>query len=287
MKNKIFPCLWFDGQAKEAAALYCSIFNESKITVDTPMVVNFELAGQKFMGLNGGPVFKINPSISFYVACKTEEEVHTLWNALIEGGFAMMALDKYPWSEKYGWLKDRFGMTWQITLDHNITQKITPAMLFTEWVHGKGNEAIAFYTTLFDDSSIVQTTHYAKGQNPYATEGMVLFSLFNLHHQAFIIMDAGAPQPYTFSEGVSLVVDCEDQREVDYYWDKLTAEGGSESQCAWLKDKYGVSWQIVPRQLMQLMGDKDPEKANRVMQAMMKMKKIIVADLEKAHRGEG
>ena len=98
-------------------------------------------------------------------------------------------------------------------------------------------------------------------------------------------MDSGMNHQFGFNEGISFVVDCDGQDETDYFWNALT-EGGSESQCAWLQDKFGVSWQIVPRQLMQLMGDKDREKAGRVMQAMMKMKKIIVADLEKAHRGE-
>jgi predicted 3-demethylubiquinone-9 3-methyltransferase (glyoxalase superfamily) len=282
MSNKIYPCLWFDGYAEEAVNHYISLFDNSKIVTKTPMVVDFELHGQKFMALNGGPMFKINPSISFYVACKNEAEVDTLWHTLIEGGFAMMALDKYPWSEKYGWLQDRFGMTWQITIDHNIPQKITPSMLFTEGVHGKGQDALAFYTALFDNSSVVHASYYAAGQNPYATEGMVLFALFNLGGQLFIIMDAGAPQSYTFNEAVSYVVDCKNQEEVDDFWEKLTADGGTESQCAWLRDKFGVSWQIVPRQLTTLLNDPDKDKANRVLQAMLKMKKIDIQKLEEA-----
>ena len=157
-------------------------------------------------------------------------------------------------------------------------------MLFTEGVHGKGNEAVDFYTSVFKDASVLVKVPYDAGESNYATTGMLKFSNFTLNNQSFIIMDAGFPQNYTFNEGISLVVDCDGQEETDYYWDKLT-EGGEESQCAWLKDKYGVSWQIVPRQLMQLMGDADREKGNRVMQAMLKMRKIIVADLEKAYRG--
>ena len=282
--NKIFPCLWFDGQAKAAAAFYCTVFDNSKITTDTPMVVNFELNGQKFMGLNGGPTFTTNPSVSFYVACETEKEVDNLWQKLAEGGTIMMALDKYPWSEKYGWIKDRFGITWQITLDtsNDFGQKIIPSMMFTEKSHGKGNAAIDFYTSLFPNSAVVTKVLYKEGENNYATAGMIQFSHFKLSGQSFIVMDAGFPQPYTFNEGISLVVDCENQEEVDYYWDKMTADGGAESQCAWLKDKFGVSWQIVPRQLMQLMGDPDREKAGRVMNAMLKMKKIDVQKLQEA-----
>ena len=273
----ISPCLWFDGQAKEAAELYCSIFPNSKISIDTPVVVNFQLCGQKFIGLNGGPMFKANPSISFYVACETEAEVDALWQPLAEGGTPMIPLDKYPWSEKYGWIKDKFGTTWQITLDtmNDFGQKIIPSMLFTEGVHGKGSEALDFYTGLFPNSSVNVKVVYGAGESTYATTGMLKFSHFKLNNQSFIIMDAGFPQPYSFNEGISLVVDCENQEEVDYYWEKLTADGGEESMCGWLKDKYGLSWQVTPRQLIEMTSDPDKEKAGRATQEMLKMKKII------------
>jgi predicted 3-demethylubiquinone-9 3-methyltransferase (glyoxalase superfamily) len=280
MTNQIYPCLWFDGQAKAAADFYCSIFKQSKITDENPMVVRWDINGQQFMGLNGGPMFSINPSISFYVACETAEEVTELWEQLFEGGSAMIALGTYPWSEKYGWLKDRFGTTWQITLDKNMAQKITPSLLFTQKQHGRGEEAVNFYTSLFANSSVEALAKYQKGQNDYATEGMVLFANFLLNSQSFNIMDAGFPQPYTFNEGVSFVVTCENQAEIDYYWQKLTENGGVESQCGWLKDKFGVSWQIVPSVLAQLMGD--PQKAPRVVQAFMKMTKFDIATLMNA-----
>jgi predicted 3-demethylubiquinone-9 3-methyltransferase (glyoxalase superfamily) len=114
MNNNIHPCIWFDGNAKTAADFYCSLFPGSKITADTPMVVNFELAGQKFMGLNGGPMFKPNASISFTVICETDEEINELWKQLSADGMIMMPLDKYEWSERYGFLQDRFGVCWQI-----------------------------------------------------------------------------------------------------------------------------------------------------------------------------
>jgi predicted 3-demethylubiquinone-9 3-methyltransferase (glyoxalase superfamily) len=281
----ISPCLWFDGLAQEAAEFYCYVFPNSKINTQTPVVVDFELFGQSFLGLNGGAMFKINPSISFYVSCETVAEVEDIWAKFMEWGTVMMPLDTYPWSEKYGWLKDRFGMTWQITVDKNIKQKITPSMMFAEGVHGKGKEAIDFYTSIFKDTAIVHTSYYAKGQNPYATEGMVLFSLFTLAGQSFIIMDAGGPQPFTFNEGLSFIVHCDNQAEVDYYWSKLT-EGGEESMCAWLKDKYGVSWQIVPKLLTQLLNDPDREKAGRAMDAMFKMRKIDTVALQRAFDGE-
>jgi predicted 3-demethylubiquinone-9 3-methyltransferase (glyoxalase superfamily) len=298
MKNneqKITPFLWFDDNAEDAINFYTSIFDNSKINSFTRMpdgkvlTGSFQLNGQNFAAINGGSMFQINPSISFYVACETVEEATSIWHKLIEGGSDMMTFDTYPWSEKYGWLKDRFGMTWQITVDRNIKQKITPAMLFTQNQHGKGKEALDFYTNfytnLFENASIVHLSTYQKGQNEYATEGMVLFSYFLLEGQSFIIMDAGSPQPYTFNEAVSLVINCENQEEIDHYWNKITKGGGSENKCGWAKDKYGVSWQIIPPILMQLMGDSDPVKAQNVMQAMFKMKKIEIKDLQKAYDG--
>lgn len=277
MTHQIYPCLWFDGQAKAAADFYCSVFNNAQVTSENPMVVRWEMEGGQFMGLNGGPMFKINPSISFYVACETAEEVTELWEKLFEGSLVRMPLNTYPWSEKYGWLEDRFGMNWQITVDKNGKQKITPALLFTQNQHGRGEEAVNFYTSVFDNSSIEMLEKYQKGQSNYATEGMVLFSRCLLDNQEFILMDEGYPQPFAFNEGISFVVNCENQAEIDHFWQKLTENGGIESQCGWLKDKFGVSWQIVPTVLEQLMSD--PKKAPRVVHAFMKMKKFDIAAL--------
>ncbi len=281
-KHVITPFLWFDGNAEEAVSFYTLLFDNSKINSQMHMpdgkvlTMGFQLAGQSFAAINGGPHFKLNPSVSFYVACETEEEVVTLWEKLIEGGSVMMPLDKYPWSEKYGWLQDPFGMTWQITIDKNIKQKITPSLLFTQNQHGKGKEALDFYTTLFENDSIITLATYQEGQNSYATEGMVLFSHLQINGQSFIIMDAGFPQPYTFNEAFSFVINCENQEEIDYYWDKLVSDGGTESRCGWLKDKFGVSWQVVPTHLSQLISKPD------AMQAMFKMKKLDIKALEEA-----
>jgi predicted 3-demethylubiquinone-9 3-methyltransferase (glyoxalase superfamily) len=237
---------------------------------------SFQLCGQNFAAINGGPMFQLNPSVSFYVACETAEEVDTLWGKISEGGSEMMALGTYPWSERYGWLKDRFGMTWQITVDKTLAevQKITPSLLFAQEVHGRGNEAVDFYTSVFSDASIVMKALYEEGQNTYATAGMVLFAHFKLNNQSFTIMDAGGPQPFSFNEALSFVINCENQTEIDYYWNKLTENGGAESRCGWLKDKFGVSWQVVPTNLSALLGNKDAAKAQRAMNALMQMNKL-------------
>lgn len=279
MNNNIYPCLWFDGNAREAAAFYCSIFQNSKITADNPVVVTFELNGKKFMGLNGGPMFKINPSISLSVLCQSSDETNEIWNKLIDGGKALMPIDKYPWSERYGWLQDKFGMTWQVSVVYKEgdKQKITPSLLFTSSQFGKAEEAIKLYTNVFKNSSVTVLFPYPEGD---ANAGKVMFSEFKLNGYDLIAMDGPGVHDYTFNEGVSLVVDCETQEQIDHYWNKLTADGGQESMCGWLKDKFGVSWQIVPGILGKLMSN--PEKAPKVMQAFMQMKKFDIEALMNA-----
>jgi predicted 3-demethylubiquinone-9 3-methyltransferase (glyoxalase superfamily) len=148
-------------------------------------------------------------------------------------------------------------------------KKITPFL----WFDTQAEEAMNFYVSLFKNSKV---TNISRGP-----DGRAFIVSFELDGQEFMGLNAG-PE-FKFNEAVSMYVDCADQVEVDYFWNALTADGGEESMCGWLKDKYGLSWQIVPKQLGELMGDPDPEKSGRVMQAMLKMQKIIVADLQKAH----
>jgi predicted 3-demethylubiquinone-9 3-methyltransferase (glyoxalase superfamily) len=279
MKNTIYPCLWFDGNAKAAAEFYTPLFKNSKITADNPMVVMWELNGTKIMGLNGGPMFKINPSISLFVLCETVEETNKLWEKLLEGGKVMMPIDKYDWSERYGWLQDKFGMTWQISVVYNEgdKQKITPSLLFTDLRFGQAEAAVNFYTSVFDNSSIERISQYPK-DTPF--KGKLLYSEFKLNNYQLIAMDGPGDHKYTFNEAVSFVVPCENQKEIDYFWNKLTADGGEESRCGWLKDKFGVSWQIIPANIGELMSD--PKRSARVMKEVMKMKKLDIAVMENA-----
>ena len=280
MNNNIHPCLWFDGNGKEAADFYCSLFKNSKINIDTPMVVMFELNGKKFMGLNGGPMFRINPSISLFVLCESINETNDLWNKLLDGGKVLMTIDKYPWSERYGWVQDKFGLTWQVSVVYKEgdKQQITPSMLFTGKQFGRAEEAINLYTSVFDKSSTnTLIHHYPDGD---ANAGKVMFSEFILNDYPLIAMDGPGEHAYTFNEAVSFVVNCDTQEDIDYFWNKFTADGGQESMCGWLKDKFGVSWQIIPSIIGQLMSD--PEKAPRVMQAVMKMKKLDIETMVNA-----
>lgn len=279
MKNVIYPCLWFDGKAKEAAEFYCSIFSNSVITTDTPMVVTFESAGQKFMCLNGGPQFTLNPSVSFFVLCETLEEIDNAWKHLLKEGSVLMPLDKYEWSEKYGWVQDKFGVSWQLSFGkmQEVGQKFTPTLMFTGNQNGKAEQAIQFYTSVFEGSSIVGILKYTKDENE--VEGTIKHAQFKLGNHVFMAMDSSFQHNFNFTEALSFVVDCETQAEIDYYWEKLT-EGGQESQCGWLKDKFGVSWQIVPTILGKLMSDSS--KSHRVINAFLQMKKFEIEKLVNA-----
>ena len=159
-----------------------------------------------------------------------------------------------------------------------MEQKIIPALMFTQAVAGKAEEAMQFYTSLFPGSSIKEISRYEKGEGD--VEGTVKHGRFLLEGQLFVAMDSSMPHAFTFSEGVSISVNCDTQEEIDHYWNSLTANGGQESMCGWLKDKYGVSWQIVPSMLGSLMSD--PQKGQRVMQALMKMKKLEIDKLVNA-----
>lgn len=276
MNNPIYPCLWFDGNAREAAEFYCSVFPESKIFGENPYVTIFHNAGQKFMCLNGGPQFDFNASISFFVLYESEEELEKAWNILSSDGSVMMPLDKYEWSPKYGWLQDRFGVNWQLYVGkmEDVGQKFTPSLMFSGEQNGNAEQAVHFYTSVFDGSSINGILKYTKGEDE--VEGNVKHAQFNLGKHVFMAIDSSLPYEATFNEAISFVVECETQYEIDHYWNKLT-EGGSEGRCGWLKDKFGVSWQIVPAILGTLMND--PSKSERVVNAFIQMKKFEIEKL--------
>lgn len=300
--QKIIPHLWFDHQAEEAVEFYTSLFEGSKTgniahygeagqdihgqKPGTVMTIEFELAGHRFIALNGGPHFKFTPAISFYVTCETEREVDELWNQLSEGGMPMMPLDKYDWSEKYGWVQDKYGLTWQISLgklEDVHGQKIVPSLMFVS-EEGQAEEAINLYASLFDDSSITGIMRYGAGENQ--PEGSVMHAQFRLGNgEVFMAMDSSPDNAdFTFNEAVSLLIKCEDQEEIDHFW-SLSAVPEAE-QCGWLKDKFGVSWQVAPTVLHEMLLDSDLEKVKRVTEAFLQMKKFDIQKLRDVFEGK-
>jgi predicted 3-demethylubiquinone-9 3-methyltransferase (glyoxalase superfamily) len=293
--QKITPCLWFDDNAEEAVKFYASLFKHSKIgatlrydeasaqvsgrPAGSVMTVDFTLEGQGFMALNGGPVFKFTPAISLFVSCSTRQELDRLYKALSKGGSVLMPLDKYPFSERYAWISDKFGVSWQLILT-DAKQNIAPCLLFVGKQHGKAEEAMKLYTSLFKDSRISMIARYETGEGDVV--GTVKHAKFTLAGQDFTAMDSGFPHQFAFTEAISFIINCESQAEVDMFWEKLTSRGGQEVQCGWLKDKFGVSWQVVPTILSKLLADPNPAKAQRVMKAMLGMKKLDIRGLKKA-----
>ncbi len=287
MNNDIFPCLWYDNNAKESADFYCELFS-GKITAENPMVINIEIFGQKLMLLNGGPHFEKNASISFMIICETVSEVEKFWAPLAEEGIILMELDEYPWSKKYGWVRDRFGVTWQIYLgEKQGEQKIIPTLMFVNNNNGKAMQAMQFYTSIFPNSKIDSVLKYGEGigNETHEIPENVQHAHFEIDRYSLFCMDNSFPHQFNFSEGISLVVMTDNQSETDHLWNALISDGGKESMCGWLKDQFGVSWQIVPKRLIELMSDSEnPLKAQKVMTALMQMQKIVIADLEAAYQ---
>jgi predicted 3-demethylubiquinone-9 3-methyltransferase (glyoxalase superfamily) len=296
--QKITPFLWFDSQAEEAAKFYASSFKDAKIgriarygkegheihgrEAGSVMTVEFELAGYKFIALNAGPLFKFTPAISFFVVFETEAEVDALWQKLSQEGATLMPLQKYDWSAKYGWLLDKYGLSWQLSLGkkEDVGQGITPFLMFVGKQHGRAEEALRFYTTTFKNSDVVGILRYGAGETE--PEGTVKHAQFRLNGEVFMAMDSAMAHPFTFNEAISFVVNCETQKEVDYFWEKLS-EGGEKSRCGWLKDKFGVSWQVVPTIVSEMLQDQDAKKTGRAMQAILQMSKIDIKTLQQAY----
>lgn len=290
--QKIVPHLWFDKEAIEAAEFYMSLFEDSKLISkvvlnDTPSgtvdIITIELAGQEFMLLSAGPYFKFTPAVSFLIACPTKDEVDRLWEKLIDNGEALMPLDNYPFSEKYGWVKDRYGLSWQVMYmgDVEIKQKITPAIMFVGDQCGKSEEAISFYVSIFSNSKVGDILRYGEDVAP-DKPGTIQYMAFTLEGQDFSAMDSAYEHDFTFNEAISFIVNCDTQEEVDYYWNKLSADPEAE-QCGWLKDKYGFSWQVNPTIMNDMMMTKDTQQLDRVTQAMLKMKKLDIPELIRAY----
>ena len=291
----ITPNLWFDKNAEEAVNFYTSLFPNSKINSTsrfgkegfehhgmpegTVMTMGFELNGQKFLALNGGPIFKFNESVSFFVYCESYERIEFLYQKLSEGGSINMPLDKYDWSEKYAWVKDKFGVSWQLDIDKiNSPQKIVPALLFVNDKVTKVKEAVNHYSNIFPYSKLIFSAPHSGDDNN------LLFAQFSLSGNLFNAMSGQGEHNFDFNEAVSFIINCDSQDEVNYYWEKLT-EGGSESMCGWLTDKFGVSWQVVPTEMFKYIGGNDKEKSSRAMNAMFQMKKLDLNLFQKAYEG--
>lgn len=298
-KRPIVPCLWLDDQAEQAARFYTQTFPAGRVlsvshypeSADNPagkprgsvLTVEFEAAGQRFTALNGGPQFSINPSISFFVHVDTPEEATRSFNALSAGGKVMMELGAYPWSERYGWVADRYGVSWQVMAGRRTPggATIVPALMFTGPQFGRAEEAMKLYSGLFPGGEVLRLERYTAQEGP---EGKVKHGRCRVAGQELSVMDSHEKHGFTFDEGLSLQVLCSDQGELDRLWATLSEEG-EEGPCGWLKDRFGVSWQVVPQDIAEWMASRDVAARDRAFAAVMKMKKLDIAELKRAYQG--
>jgi predicted 3-demethylubiquinone-9 3-methyltransferase (glyoxalase superfamily) len=292
--RRIATHLWYDTEAPEAAQLYMSAFTGSRLarrtTLDgtpsgTAEFVGVELPGQELQLTSAGPYFTFTPAVSLVAACATTREADELWAILSKGGKPLMELGAYPFSERFGWTQDRYGLSWQVMHagGRGITQKITPMVMFTGEQAGKAEEAITFYTTVFSNSRVGPVLRHAEGEGPDRA-GTVKHAAFTLEGWEFSAMDSAFPHGFGFNEAVSFMVYCDTQEEIDHFWGKLSADPQAE-QCGWLKDRYGLSWQIVPAMMEEMLADTDKQRLARVTKAFLKMKKFDLAGLREAYKG--
>lgn len=296
---KLIPHLWYDKEAREAAEFYVSAFLEASISnitkiQDTPSgdgeIVSFTLWGQPFQAISAGPLFKFNPSVSFMVnfdpsrMADARSKIDGLWDKLSTGGKVLMPMMEYPFSARYGWLEDKYGLNWQLILTDptgDPRPPIIPSLMFAGNKAGLAEQASAFYRSIFNNTEQGIIARYPADMEP-DVEGTIMFSDFKLEDQWFAAMDSKRAEPHKFNEAISFLIMCDNQQEMDAFYPKLSAVPEAE-QCGWIKDKYGLSWQIIPVAMDEMLTNAPQEAINRVVAALMPMKRINLAELERAY----
>lgn len=293
--QRIIPNLWFDHTAAQAADFYTSIFPNARIVTTQyypsdhlpdfqrefagqPLAVEFEIDGYRLAGINAGPEFPINPSVSLMLNfdpsrdAAARDHLDALWAALSAGGRVLMPLGEYPFSPRYGWVADRYGVSWQLIVTNPEGEPrpfVMPTMLFGAGAQNRAGEAIDRYASVFPGARVGSLSRYPEPTGP-ARAGSIQFADIELLGQWFALMDAGADQDSSFTCGVSLMIECADQAEIDYYWSQLSEVPDAE-QCGWCADRFGLSWQVVPANLDDLM--RNPGAYDK----LMAMKKLDIA----------
>ena len=290
----ITPCLTFGRQAEEAVRFYVSALPASELLhvtrcgegerqpAGSVRTVRFKLCGQEMMAANGGPTFTFTPAVSLFVHCETAEEVDAIWEPLADGGTALMPLDAYPFASRFGWVVDRFGVSWQVVLAPG-RPRIVPGLLFVGERHGRAEEAVNHYVSLFPDSRIIGIRRFGEGSHEPA--GAVEQARFSLCGCELSVTESSLDHAFTFSQGISLYVGCDTQAEVDRLWNGLCA-GGKPQPCGWVVDRFGVTWQVAPAVAWEMVNDPDPVASQRVVDAVLGMTKLDADTLKRAYAGE-
>lgn len=302
MSQKITPNIWCNGNAQEMVDFYKQAFSDIEVLhtdyypestsegladfqqdlAGKVLSIQFRIYDLEFVAINAGPEFTPNPSISFFVNFdpsrddQAREHLDALWSELSDGSKVLMELGEYPFSPHYGWIQDKFGVSWQLILtnpDGDPRPVIVPSLLFTDKAQNHAEDAAKLYVSLFDDAAIGNLSRYGQDTG-LATANSLAYGEFSVGDQWFAVMDnGGQDHQFTFNEGVSLSVACKDQAEIDKLWSKLSTVPEAE-QCGWCKDQFGVSWQIVPENMNELM------KAPDAFKIMMNQRKIVVAEYQ-------
>lgn len=298
-EQKIVPCIWFDEDADDAVAFYLTVFpgsaersrtnypNEGLADFQQDMAgrtltIDFTIGGFRITALNAGDEFEPNPMLSFLlnydpsVDAAAADRLEATWQRLADGGKVLMEIGEYPFSPRYGWIQDKFGVSWQLMLTNPEGEPrpfVIPSLMFANANVNRANEALEFYASTFDDTATGTVAPY-DGDQGLVHAGSVMFGEFSVGDQWFAVMDSPVAHEFDFTEGVSLQVECIDQAEIDDFWEQLSSVPEAEA-CGWCKDRFGVSWQVVPANMEQLITP-----ANFA--AMMTMKKIVIDDFPDA-----
>lgn len=284
----IIPHLWYDTEAKEAVAFYVELFG-GKIDwtytiTDTPSgdsdLIQFQLGDMTLAAISAGPYFKLNESMSLMVNVANKDEVIRLYQALSEGGRILMPLGEYPFSPYYVWLEDRFGLSWQLSYAPDLDKpyQFDICLLFSQEQVGLAQPMLDYYKDKLPQASVGQLSYYGEGEA--AVEAAKLnYAELLVAGQKLIVMDHGYGGEASFNEAFSLMVYVDSQDELNFYYDLLSAVPEAE-MCGWVKDQFGISWQIVPRILMEAYDTANPEQIKAVNAAVMTMKRLDFATIQ-------
>ena len=300
-RQRIVPNIWCNGNAEEAGAFYAEVLPGTTTEVEArypeegllefqldmagkALTVGVDIGGTRLRLINAGDEFRPNPSISFFLNFDpldyagdpeaARDALDRVWSSLADGGKVLMPRGEYPFSAQYGWVEDRYGVSWQLMLtrpEGDPRPFVIPSLMFCGAVQNRAEEAAICYVRLFEpDAELGNLVPYGRQTGPASAEAL-MFGEFRIGDQWFAVMDSGVEQDQPFTCGVSLEVACADQEEIDRLWSALSWVPEAE-QCGWLQDPFGVSWQIVPANMEELMAR--PGAYGR----MMQMKKLVIAD---------
>ncbi|HEL2056651.1 TPA: VOC family protein [Streptococcus suis] len=284
----IIPHLWYDTEAKEAVAFYVELFG-GKIDwtytiTDTPSgdsdLIQFQLGDMTLAAISAGPYFKLNESMSLMVNVANKDEVTCLYQTLSEGGRVLMPLGEYPFSPYYVWLEDRFGLSWQLSYAPDLDKpyQFDICLLFSQEQVGLAQPMLDYYKDKLPQASVGQLSYYGEGEA--AVEAAKLnYAELLVAGQKMIVMDHGYGGEASFNEAFSLMVYVDSQDELNFYYDLLSAVPEAE-MCGWVKDQFGISWQIVPRILMEAYDTASPETVKAVNAVVMTMKRLDIATIQ-------